>query len=335
MTIKEITDILSDPASASWLFQKADEIRRLHCGDDIHVRGIIEFSNICKRNCLYCGLRAKNAKVRRYRLTESEIVKAALAAAALDIRTLVLQSGEDVYFDVKRLCSIIRVLKKETGAAVTLSVGERTRDEYAAFKKAGADRFLLRFETSDPGLFAMLKPDSSFENRFNCLKWLREAGFQVGSGIMTGVPGQSFKILAGDLLRFQELNLDMVGIGPFIPHPDTPLGPAPGCSIDLALKAVALTRLLTLNAHIPATTAIGTVDPLGRQKALRCGANVIMPNVGPLEYREDYAIYPDKICVSDTSENCAACVNSIIAGLGRTRAAGPGHTLKASGPVPR
>ena len=266
MNIKEITDILHDPDSASWLFKKADETRREHCGDDIHVRGIIEFSNICKRNCFYCGLRAKNGKVRRYRLTEEEIVAAAVAAAAMDIRTVVLQSGEDDHFNTDRLSSVVRAVKK-AGLAVTLSAGEKTKEEYAALKAAGADRYLLRFETSDRALFAMLKPDSSYENRFNCLKWLKETGFQVGSGIMTELPGQSYETIAADLLLFKELDLDMIGVGPFIPHPDTPLGASPRGSIDLTLKVVALARLLTLNAHIPATTAMGTVDKFGRQRA--------------------------------------------------------------------
>lgn len=327
MNFNDITDILRDPDSETWLLKKADETRLEYCGEDIHVRGIIEFSNICKKNCLYCGLRAKNSEVRRYRLTEEEIVAAAGAAASMDIRTVVLQSGEDDYFTVGKLASIVRAVKK-AGVAVTLSAGEKTREEYAALKAAGADRYLLRFETSDPDLFAMLKPDSSFENRFNCLKWLKELGFQVGSGIMVGLPGQSYETIARDLLLFRDLGLDMIGVGPFIPHPDTPLGPTPRGTIDLTLKVVALARLLTLNAHIPATTAMGTIDRLGRQKALQCGANVIMPNVGPLKYRKDYAIYPDKICVNDSAEHCSGCVGRLIESLGRKRAKGFGHSLK-------
>jgi len=329
MNFNDITDILRDPDSETWLLKKADETRREYCGEDIHVRGIIEFSNICKKNCLYCGLRAKNSEVRRYRMTEEEIVAAAGAAASMDIRTVVLQSGEDDHFTVGKLASIVRAVKK-AGVAVTLSAGEKTREEYAALKAAGADRYLLRFETSDPDLFAMLKPDSSFENRFNCLKWIKELGFQVGSGIMIGLPGQSYETIARDLLLFKELDLDMIGVGPFIPHPDTPLGPTPRGNIGLTLKVVALTRLLTLNAHIPATTAMGTIDRLGRQKALQCGANVIMPNVGPLKYRKDYSIYPDKICVNDSAEHCSGCVSRLIESLGRKRAKGFGHSLKKS-----
>ena len=329
MNLKEITDILSDPDSGNWLLKKGDETRRQYCGDEIHVRGIIEFSNICKKNCLYCGLRARNSKVRRYRLSGEEIISAARAAAAMDIRTVVLQSGEDAWFTVDKLSAIARSVK-EAGLAVTLSAGEKTREEYAALKEAGADRYLLRFETSDPELFARLKPDSSFENRFNCLKWLKETGFQVGSGIMIGLPGQSFETIARDLLLFKELDLDMIGVGPFIPHPDTPLGATTAGTMDLTLKVVAMARLLTLNAHIPATTAMGTVDKLGRQKALQCGANVIMPNVGPLEHRRDYAIYPDKICVSDSAEHCSGCVGRMIESLGRKRASGFGHTLKGA-----
>lgn len=331
MDLKEIAEILRDTASPDLLFKKADETRREYCGDEIHVRGLIEFSNHCVRNCFYCGLRAKNPGVRRYRLTAEEIAGAAGSAARMGMRTVVLQSGEDPWFTAERLCAVIRAVKAASGAAVTLSVGERTKEEYESFRAAGADRFLLRFETSDAKLFSMLRPGASLSGRLKCLEWLKASGFQTGSGVMVGLPGQSCESLAKDLLLFRDLELDMIGVGPFIPHPDTPLGAAPGGSLELTLKVVALARLLTLNAHIPATTAMGSIDPQGRQKALRCGANVIMPNVGPLEYRKDYSIYPDKICTSDSAEKCAGCVASMISGLGRTRAEGFGHSLKKKG----
>lgn len=315
----------NDPAE---LFALADKVRREEVGDGVHLRGLIEFSNYCRRRCYYCGIRAGSPGVRRYRLTPEEILSCARTAVKLNYKTVVMQSGEDPYLSCRSLTGIVEKVKKETGLAVTLSVGEHSREEYKALRAAGADRFLLRFETSDRKLFSMLKPDSDYDNRFRCLAWLKEAGFQVGSGVMCGLPGQSRESMADDILLFKQLGLDMVGIGPFIASPATPMAGAVSGTLDLALRMVALTRVVTRNTHIPATTAMGSIDPQGRQKALRCGANVLMPNISPTEHRPDYQLYPGKICTNEAPEQCAGCVDAMLKSLGRQRAEGFGHSLK-------
>ncbi len=331
MTKEEIIAALSPDTDPAQLFALADQVRREYVGEDVHLRGLIEFSNHCRRRCYYCGIRAGNAKVRRYRLTPDQILYGARSAVSLNYKTIVMQSGEDPAWGPKELAAIVEKVKKETALAITLSVGEHSKEDYRTLRAAGADRFLLRFETSDRRLFSMLKPDSNYDQRFRCLAWLKEAGFQVGSGVMAGLPGQTSESMADDILLFKQLELDMVGIGPFIANPDTPLGGAPGGTLDTALRMVALTRIVTKNTHIPATTAMGTIDAQGRQKALKCGANVLMPNISPTEYRTDYSLYPGKICVNEQPEQCGACVDAMLAGLGRKRAEGFGHSLKTSG----
>jgi biotin synthase len=318
----------SRPEALAALYAEADEARRREMGDEVHLRGLIEFSNRCRRNCLYCGLRAGNGGVTRYRMSEAEIFEAARRAHGNGLGTVVLQSGEDAGCALEGLCALVRRIKVELGMAVTLSLGERPEAELRALRDAGADRYLLRFETSDRGLFARIKPDGVYEDRFRCLEDLRRAGFQVGSGVMIGLPGQTLETLADDILTFKALDLDMIGVGPFIPHPDTPLGDAAPGSLEMTLKAVALTRLVTRNAHIPATTALGSIAPRGRQKALRCGANVLMPNLTPARYRAHYQIYPNKICLFESDERCAPCSAAIVESLGRRVAPGPGHSLK-------
>ena len=219
-------------------------------------------------------------------------------------------------------------MKKELDLAVTLCIGERTVEEFKMFKDAGADRYLLKFETSSPSLFKRLKPDSNYAERFRCLEWLRKLGYQVGSGNIVGLPGQTTESLAEDILLFKELDLDMIGIGPFIPHPNTPLAEAPSGTLDQTLRVVAMTRLVTRNTHIPATTAVGTIDPEGRQKALQCGANVIMPNATPREFRKHYQIYPNKICVDESPSNCRFCIAGMVTSLGRRIGSGFGDTMK-------
>jgi biotin synthase len=328
MTRKELIEALSPDTDPAPIFALADKVRRESVGDGVHLRGLIEFSNYCRRGCHYCGIRAANTKVRRYRLSPAEILDCARTAARLAYKTVVMQSGEDPHYGAAALAAIVERVKKETGLAITLSVGEHSREEYKTLRAAGADRFLLRFETSDRKLFSLLKPDSDYDQRFRCLAWLKEAGFQVGSGVMAGLPGQTAESMADDILTFERLDLDMVGIGPFIANPDTPLGLAGSGTLDAALRMVALTRIVTKNTHIPATTAMGSIDPQGRQKALRCGANVLMPNISPTEHRVDYSLYPGKICTSEAPEQCAGCVDAMLASLGRTRAEGFGHSLK-------
>jgi biotin synthase len=327
MTRDEIVYLLSSEDKAA-LFGEADRVRRLHVGNAVHLRGLIEFSNACGRDCTYCGLRRSNSAVERYRMSPDEIFETAKAAAGLGYKSLVLQSGENCQYPIKDMCALLKRIKAEIGIAITLSMGEKIRAEYAALKEAGADRYLLRFETSSEDLFAKLKPDSSFKERFQCLTWLREVGFQVGSGIMVGLPGQTFEMIADDILLMEKLDLDMIGIGPFISNPETPLKGAPSGTLDLTLKAVAILRIITKNAHIPATTAMGSIEKGGREKALRCGANVLMPNVTPVKYREHYQLYPNKICIKDQPGDCAMCIAGMVHSLGRTIATDAGHSLK-------
>ena len=331
MTKDEIVKALSQDTESGALFAKADKVRQKHCGPGVHLRGLIEFSNFCRRRCYYCGIRSGNTKVRRYRLTPEQILDCARTAVKLNHKTIVLQSGEDPRWTPKDLANLVEKIKHETSLAITLSIGEHGREDYKLLRSAGADRFLLRFETSDRRLFSLLKPDSDYDKRFRCLSWLKDAGFQVGSGVMAGLPGQTAESMADDILLFKKLELDMVGIGPFIANPDTPMAGADGGTLETALRMVALTRILTRNAHIPATTAMGSIDPQGRQKALNCGANVLMPNISPKEHRQDYSLYPGKICGDEAPEQCAGGIDAMLAALDRERAEGFGHSLRKAG----
>ncbi len=327
MTRADILEALA-LTDTTTLFAEADRVRRECVGDAVHLRGLIEFSNICRRDCLYCGIRASSRTVTRYRMDVDEIFETAKTAAGLGYKTLVLQSGENDRYPLIELCLLLRRIKAELGVAITLSMGEKTKEEYAALREAGADRYLLRFETSSEALFAKLKPDSSRADRMQCLMWLKEVGFQVGSGIMVGLPGQTPDILVDDILQMKALDLDMIGIGPFIADPRTPLGGTTSGTLELTLKVVALLRILTRNTHIPATTAMGSIEKGGREKALRCGANVLMPNVTPTRYRQHYQLYPGKICINDEPGDCRNCVAGMLRTLGRTVATDAGHGLK-------
>jgi iron-only hydrogenase maturation rSAM protein HydE len=331
LTSDELVALLSldRPEDVEQLYAKADRIRQKYVGNDVHLRGLIEFSNICRKNCCYCGIRSGNAKISRYRMTSPEIIMSANLVKALGYKTVVLQSGEDPYYSRDMLANLIEEIKKETGLAITLSIGERSRDEYQQLFDAGADRFLLRFETSNPALYKKLHPDSAYEQRMQILIWLKEIGYQVGSGIMIGLPGQTKEDLAQDILKFRELDLDMIGVGPFISHPDTPLAGSANGTAEMTLKVIALTRIVTLNTHIPATTALATLRPAdGREKALQAGANVVMPNVTPLKYRELYELYPEKICVNEAAEQCHSCIRQRIFKVGRSISNDYGHSMK-------
>ena len=317
LTADELVSLLTDPEAAIPLYEAADRVREKFVGPQVELRGLIEFSNICKQNCLYCGLRRDNRQVPRYRLQEQTIVDFGRRAAALGYKTLVMQSGEDEYFSPERLGPVLKELKK-LGVALTLSIGEKTREEYAAFRAAGADRYLLRIETTDKELYEKMDPGMSWDNRMRCLRDLKELGYEVGTGSLVGLPGQSVESLAQDLLFFQELDADMVGIGPFIPNPDTPLADATGGTFDLACRVMALTRLLLPDANIPATTAMETLQPDGRMLALQRGANVVMPNVTDTDYRKMYMLYPGKICLNDAPADCRGCVSGKIQEIGRS-----------------
>ncbi|MGC8778220.1 MAG: [FeFe] hydrogenase H-cluster radical SAM maturase HydE [Candidatus Caldatribacteriaceae bacterium] len=316
------------------LFVLSDQKRQRYVGDEVHLRGLVEFSNVCRKNCLYCGLRRDNRHLKRYRMSEEEIYAVGAQIARLGIKTIVLQSGEDPAYDAKTMERIIRRLKK-LHVAVTLSIGERTKEEYARWREAGADRYLLKQETFDPELFRKLHPDDDYEKRLECQHILKTLEYQVGSGNMVGLPGQTPEMLARDIKSFQAWDFDMLGIGPFIPHPDTPFGTLPReeeQKFSLTLKTLALTRILTRDTLLPATTALGTLIPGGRERALRCGANVLMPNCTPLKYREHYTIYPGKICLTEEWGSCLPCMEKMVEKMGRTISRDYGHRKRVDFP---
>lgn len=327
----------TDPAALEGLWAEADRLRRAHVGDAIHLRGLIEASSFCRRRCHYCGLRAPS-RLERYRMTVPEILDAAREAQRLGYGSVVIQAGEDPGLTQALVAEAVRAIKAETPLAVTLSLGERSDAELEAWKAAGADRYLLRFETSDPDLYHLIHPDVSGQpsDRFAQLRRMRAMGYEIGTGVMVGLPGQTWDTLASDLLCFRDFDMDMVGVGPFLPSPRTPMG-GPDAAAYLALrdqvpndelttlKAVALARLLCPDANIPSTTALATLDrERGRELALQRGANVVMPNVTPLAYRVRYEIYPGKACVNETAAACQGCLEGRIRRLGRQVGRGPG-----------
>lgn len=319
----EIVSLLASAACQAELMKAADRVRAGCVGDAVHLRGLIEFSNICKQNCLYCGLRRGNLSVDRYRLTEEEALEFAQKAKAYGYRTVVMQSGEDVHFSAERMTRVLRRVKA-LGLTITLSMGEKSREEYAAYKEAGADRYLLRIETTDRRLYDSLHPGMSFDNRVRCLRDLKDLGYEVGTGCLVGLPDQTLESLADDLLFFQSIDADMIGVGPFIPNGDTPLKDAPGGGFELTIRFVALVRLLLPDVNIPATTALETLHPGARMIALQAGANVVMPNVTEGDYRRKYLLYPGKVSVHDTPEECKTYISEKILAMGRTISAGHG-----------
>lgn len=326
----------TDPGQLKELFDWADQVRKDNVGDAVHLRGLIEFSNVCRCDCLYCGLRKSNTKLKRYVLSEEEIFACVQKAVKFGYGTVVLQSGESPVYSAEHMAAIVRKIKSETGLAVTLSLGERPIEEYKLFKAAGADRYLLRQETSDLELLHHIRPVSIYEKRIDALKVLKELGFETGSGIMIGIPGQSYESVASDIMLFAELDLEMIGIGPFIAHPDTPLAKeesklgneqVPSSEL-MTVKAVALTRIMCPEANIPATTALGTINKSsGREAALQAGANVVMPNLTPVEYRKLYEIYPAKACIEESGDECNLCIKARILSIGRTVGTGPGSRV--------
>lgn len=327
LTKKELVLLLQDDTINQALFDAADRVRKQYMGDEVHLRGIIEFSNICKRDCLYCGLRASNKNAERYRLMPDEIIDLAKKAVGYGYKTVVMQSGEDDYYTIERMQYIITKLK-EQDIAVTLSLGEKSFETYKAYKEAGADRYLLRIETTDQALYEKMDPGMSYEERKRCLRDLKTLGYEVGTGILVGLPGQTIESLADDILFFKELDVDMVGLGPFIPNDDTPLGGECGGDFTMSLKVMALVRLLLPDVNIPATTAMETLNKQGRIIALQSGANIVMPNITEGDYRKMYALYPGKICVNDTPSHCVNCITGKIRSIGRTVSNSQGFRVK-------
>lgn len=357
----------TDEARLEELWREADRVRHEAVGDEVHLRGLVEFSNHCVRLCGYCGLRRDNRELGRYRMTPEEILACAHNAVRFGYGTVVLQSGEDPGATAEWIAEVVRRIKSETPLAVTLSVGERREPELLLWRHAGADRYLLRFETSNERLYDRIHPPlpGVRSDRIALLRRLREIGYEVGSGVMVGIPGQSWDDLANDIEMFRHLDLDMIGVGPYIPHPATPLGrvmadgrapegpatdrgpagtlPAngpPGEAPALlpaaeqvpnneltALKAVALTRLVCPRSNIPSTTALATINrENGRELGLMRGANIVMPNLTPPEYRIGYEIYPGKACVTETAEMCHGCLAGRIHSIGRSIGTGRGDS---------
>ena len=319
------------------LWSQADAVRTENVGNEVHLRGLIEISNHCVRRCAYCGLAADNKEITRYRMNADEIFACAEEAAGYGYGTVVMQAGEDYGIESQWLADIIKRIKTELPLAVTLSMGERPYGELKLWKDAGADRYLLRFETSDSTLYDLIHPPRPGQttNRFEILRQLRQLGYENGSGVMIGIPGQTYGTLANDIDLFRQFDMDMVGVGPYIANPLTPLergeisfdiapeNQVPGTEL-MAYKVIALTRLVCPQANIPSTTALATVNKeSGRERGLMRGANVVMPNVTPGEYRTKYEIYPGKACLNETAEQCQSCLRKQIEFINRT--IGTGH----------
>lgn len=295
----------------------ADKRRREIYKNEVYVRGLIEIGNLCKNDCFYCGIRRSNKACDRYRLTKEEILDCCKTGYELGFRTFVLQGGEGV-FGLEEILQTVREIRAGfPDCAITLSLGEYPTEAYAAMKAAGADRYLLRHETADKEHYEKLHPaNMSFDNRMRCLKDLKTLGFQVGCGFMVGSPYQTAKTLAKDLKFVEEFSPDMCGIGPFIPQKDTPFGTFPAGTAEQTTFLLSLIRLIKPNILLPSTTALGTVDPKGREKGIKAGANVVMPNLSPVSARKKYALYDDKICTGDESAQCRACLAKRMKSIG-------------------
>lgn len=300
------------------IISAADRLRRQHYGSAVYMRGLIEFTNYCKNNCCYCGIRKENPAARRYRLTEDEILSCCESGYALGFRTFVLQGGEDSWYTESRMCGIIeKIRRKYPDCAITLSIGEKPAGTYRRYFEAGADRYLLRHETASKALYEKLHPHSmSFENRRECLYALKEIGFQVGAGFMVGSPFQTEDDLAEDLIFIRELKPHMVGIGPFIPAAETPFAGYGQGSLSLTLLMLALTRILLPDVLLPATTALGSIHPQGREMGLEAGCNVVMPNLSPSAVRKDYALYDNKVSTGDEAAESLLNIESRIRDAG-------------------
>lgn len=326
----ELLDLLNNitEQDKEYLRSKAHDIRMRIYGNRVFMRGLIEFTNYCKNNCVYCGIRALNKNADRYRLDLDEILECCREGYRLGYRTFVLQGGEDDFYSDEKLVEIVRRIKDEfKDCAITLSIGEKSYESYKRYYDAGADRYLLRHETASEELYKKLHPNMSFENRRQCLFNLKEIGYQVGAGFMVGLPGETNEDYVKDLMFLKKLQPHMVGIGPFIPQKDTPLGKEIGGTVETTVLMLSLVRLLLPEVLLPSTTALGTIDPLGREKGLKSGANVVMPNLSPQGVREKYALYDNKICTGDEAAHCRNCIERRINSAGFTVDMGRGDNL--------
>lgn len=310
--------LLSTSEYDSELFKKADEVRQSYYGKNVYIRGLIEFTNNCKNNCYYCGIRAGNGCAERYRLTKEEILMCCKTGYELGYRTFVLQGGEDPYYSDKDICEIVSQIKKNhPDCAVTLSIGEKEKKSYIDYYNAGADRYLLRHETANEMHYKKLHPENmSLENRKRCLYDLKEIGYQVGAGFMVGSPYQTYDNLYEDILFLKDLQPDMIGIGPFLKHNQTPFKDFENGSFELSLRLISILRLVFPYALIPATTALGTINPKGRELGLMAGANVLMPNLSPKDVRKKYELYENKICTGEEAAECRGCLEKRVESAG-------------------
>lgn len=307
-----------NPETAEMLREEAVRLRKQFYGDEVFARGLIEFTNYCKNNCYYCGIRAGNQNAERYRLSKEEILQCCEEGYGLGYRTFVLQGGEDLWYTDEKIADIVRSVKeKYPECALTLSIGEKSRESYRMFREAGADRYLLRHETANEEHYAKLHPASmSLKNRKQCLYDLKELGYQVGAGFMVGSPWQTPEHIAEDLVFLKELQPQMAGIGPFIPHHDTRFAGEPAGSVSLTLFLLSVIRIMLPKVLLPATTALGTLDPRGREKGLLAGANVVMPNLSPVRNRKQYELYDNKICTGEESAQCKGCLSRRVESVG-------------------
>jgi len=320
LTKEEFVQLLSDisPEDMEFLRVRAQETSKKYFDNKIYTRGLIEFTNYCKNDCYYCGIRRSNRKVERYRLTNEQILECCKEGHRLGFRTFVLQGGEDGTYSDEDVVEIIKMIKKDySDCAITLSIGERSYDSYKKFFEAGADRYLLRHESANDEHYSKLHPQNlTLKNRKHCLMNLKEIGFQVGAGFMVGSPFQTLENIAEDLLFIKELSPEMIGIGPFIPHHETPFAQYSQGTLEQTLKLISIIRLLMPNALIPSTTALGTINPNGRELGMQHGANVVMPNLSPTSVRKQYELYDNKICTGDEAAECRFCLERRVQKIG-------------------
>jgi biotin synthase len=322
LTEADLKKMLSSSGTErSILFEKSAEIKHLYVGNKVYYRGLIEFSNICAKDCFYCGIRRSNKEVGRYNLSDDEIIEAAKFAFENSYASIALQSGElESEAFTERISALLRRIKKVSDGklGITLSLGEQSEDTYREWFEAGAHRYLLRIESSDPALYAKIHPDNKlhrYERRINCLRLLQKTGYQTGTGVMIGLPGQTTEQLVKDLVFIKNMDIDMVGMGPYIEHENTPLARLENKlnlleRFDLSLKMIASLRILMKDINIAAATALQAIDPLGREKAIKIGANIIMPNITPGIYRDSYSLYENKPCTDDAAEDCKGCLEA-------------------------
>lgn len=332
-TVEEIQALLdcTEPMELSYLGLIANRVTQREVGDRIWLRGLVEISNYCRCSCHYCGLRCENTSLKRFNMTPETILAAVDNIAAAGIGTVVMQSGEDPFWTVDRVCEVVRAIKERYDVAITLSLGDRPKDELFLFKVAGADRYLLRHETANSALYARLHPGHTLAERLQTLAWVKEAGFEVGSGCMVGLPGQTTADLAEDIDLARRLNVDMFGIGPFIAHPDTPLAAASNGTSEMTYKMLAVARIVLRNVNMPVTTALYTLDEHAREKGWLWGANVLMPNATPPEYRQFYELYKNQRSFKETFFEYVDSLSAVAASAGRVIGQGHGGSWKKGG----